>query len=68
MTLEVSLLQPRRFATEVCIHSDDFSRYFYTLFFTAYFNSILSHTPLHCLQPFGCFDCTPYEFLIIHAT
>jgi hypothetical protein len=32
-------------------------------FFRAYFNNILSHPPLLCLQPFGYLDDTPYEFL-----
>jgi hypothetical protein len=59
MTLKVSLLRPRMSAAELYLHSDDLSRYFYTLFFTAHFNNIPSHTPLLCLQPFGYFDDTP---------
>jgi len=64
MTLEVSLLRPRRSAAKLSINSNDFSRCFYTLFFKGYFNNILSHIPLHNLQPFVFFDYNPYEFLI----
>jgi len=49
-------------AAELYLHSEDFSRYFYSSFFR-HILIISSRTPLLCLQPFGYFDDTLYEFL-----